>query len=128
MTINECIDLLDAQKPNAYSEETKKMWLSDMDSMAFRDVIATHEGGAESFDGYDADTDGDTELLIDDGFKNVYIFWLYAMIDFANQELSRYSNSMVMFNSAYQDWTGWYNRTHMPLTARIRGAEARVRR
>lgn len=126
MTINKVIDLVDEQKPNAYGEASKKLWLDQIDRMAFREVIATHEGGAESFDGYDEDTDGDTELLIPDDYKMVYIYWLYAMIDFANQEMSRYTNSMIMFNTAYGDYQAAWNRTHMPNGVFIEGANWRV--
>ena len=126
MTINQIIDLLDAQKPNAYSDAVKREWLNQIDGMAFREVIATHEGGIDGFDGYGPETDGETELLLDDDFKNVYVYWMYAMIDFANQELTRYTNSMIMFNNEYGTWSAWYNRTHMPRTAHIKGAGARV--
>lgn len=122
MTINGAIDLLDGQKPNGYPEENKRAWLDKLDRMVFREVIETHEGGPESFDGYDALTDGDTELLIPDEFRDVYLYWLYAMVDFANQEMQRYGNSMLMFNNSYLEFTSWWNRTHMPVQKRIVGA------
>ena len=128
MTINEVIDLLDQQKPNAYSEKQKRHWLSQFEDMAFREVIETHENGAEGFVKYDENTDGNTQLLLDDGFADVYVQWLCAMIDFANQETSRYTNDMIMFNARYRDWSAWYNRTHMPRTAFVRGAADRIRR
>lgn len=126
MTINGIIDIVDEQKPNGYSEGLKKQWLDQLDRMAFREIVATHEGGAEAFDGYTDETDGETELLIPDDYKMVYIYWLYAMIDFANQEMTRYTNSMIMFNSAYADYGNAWNRTHMPKGETIRGAAWRV--
>ena len=126
MTINGAIDFLDGQKPNAYPEENKRAWLDKLDRMVFREILETHEGGPEDFAGYDAQTDGETVLLIPDEFRDVYLYWLCAMVDFANQETQRYTNSMIMFNSAYADFGNWWNRTHMPKTARIRGAEGRI--
>ena len=128
MTINGIIDLLDGQKPNAYPEANKRAWLDKLERMAFREIFETHEGGPEDFEGYDEETDGDTELLIPDEFRDVYIYWLCAMIDFANNEMSRYRDSSVAFNNAYLEFGSWWNRTHMPLSARIRGAEGRIRR
>lgn len=128
MTIDKIIDLVDAQKPNAYPSEVKIAWLDKMDRMAFQEIIATHEEGQESFEGYDEDTDGETELLIPDEFWKVYLYWLYAMIDFANQEIQRYGNSMIMFNSEYAQFGNWYNRTHMPKQTWIKGAGGRIRR
>ena len=37
------------------------------------------------------------------------------MIAAENSETQRYNKRMTMFNSAYQGWANWYNRTHMPL-------------
>lgn len=123
MTINGIIDLVDGQKPNAYSEEHKKHWLDQMDRMAWREVFETHEDPpVESFEGYTAETDGSTALLIPDDYSQVYVYWLYAMIDFANQEIQRYGNSMIMFNTVYADFANWWNRTHMPVQKRILGA------
>lgn len=119
MTISEAIALCDAQKPNGYSEADKIHWLDKLDKMIYREIIATHEGAPESFDGYDADTDQDTELLVDDAYADLYVKWLFAQIDFANQETQRYTNSMQMYNGLYEAYATWYNRTHMPLQPNI---------
>ena len=126
MTIAEIIDLVDEQKPNGYSQETKITWLDQLDRMAWREIVSTHEGGPESFTGYDAGTDADTELLIPDDYKQVYVYWMYAMIDFANQEMSRYTNSMIMFNTAYGEYGSAWNRTHMPYGQDMKGTEGKV--
>ena len=62
MTIKKIIELVDRQKPNQYDEADKIHWLSQMDYMVFREVISTHEGGAESFDGYTA-ADAEKQVL-----------------------------------------------------------------
>lgn len=127
MTIKKIIELVDRQKPNQYDEADKIHWLSQMDYMVFREVISTHEGGAESFDGYTA-SDADTDVLGGDEFADMYVKWLYAMIDFANQEIDRYSNSMIMFNSLYADFCNAYNRTHMPRQVYVTGCGGRIAR
>ena len=125
MTIKKIIELVDRQKPNQYDEADKIHWLSQMDYMVFREVISTHEGGAESFDGYTA-SDADTDVLGGDEFADMYVKWLYAMIDFANQEIDRYSNSMIMFNSLYADFCNAYNRAHMPRQVYVTGCGGRI--
>ena len=100
--------------------------INQMDRMVFRDVISTHEGGAEEFAGYNDETDGETVLLMPDDFRQVYVYWLSAMMDFANQETNRYTNDMIMFNQMYGDFEAWYTRTHMPKGQVIRGAEGRI--
>lgn len=127
MTIDKIIELVDRQKPNQYDYADKIHWLSQMDYMVYREVVATHEGGAESFDGY-TESDAYTEVLGGDEFADMYVKWLYAMIDFANQEIDRYSNSMIMFNSLYADFCNAYNRTHMPKQFYVTGCGGRIAR
>ena len=44
MTIKECIDIVDSNKPNTYSIEDKVRWLSFIDEIIINDVLKTHEG------------------------------------------------------------------------------------
>ena len=43
MTIQKILDLVDATKPNAYTETEKIEWLSQLDGTVFEEVIKTHE-------------------------------------------------------------------------------------
>ena len=114
MKIHEAIEICDRQKPNGYEREDKVHWLDQLDRRIFRELVATHEGGAEAFEGYTPYTDDDTELLAEETYSDLYIKWLMAQIDFANSEIKRYNNSVMMFNSLYQEYANYYNRTHLP--------------
>ena len=114
MKIYEAMDICDRQKPNGYTREDKIHWLSKLDMMIFEEIISRHEGGIENFDGYEADADDNTELLAGGTYADMYIKWLFAQIDFANAEISRYNNSMVMFNALYDGYARAYTRSHMP--------------
>lgn len=118
MTINEAVELVDRMKPNQYDHETKVRWLSKLDGMIFREVIATHEGGAlTQFEGYD-DADPDTVLLVPYPYdEDVYNYFLQSQIDKENGEMAKYNQSIVLYNNAYQTFWNWYNRTHVPLPA-----------
>ena len=37
-----------------------------------------------------------------------------AQVDYYNGEYEKYNNSMDMFNTAYNGYKNYYNRTHMP--------------
>ena len=128
MTINEIIELVDAQRPNAYDDKVKIHWLDQLDRMVWREICINYEeiDTTQGFDGYSEDQDGGTDLLIPDDYKMVYVYWLQAMIDFANQEMSRYTNSMIMFNTAYSDFANFCNRTYTYKGKRITGADWRV--
>jgi hypothetical protein len=115
MTIIEAINKVDALKHNTYTQSDKVDWLSRLDHMVKKFIIDTH-AGAESvtFTGYDDSTDLHTELLAPAPFDEVYLRWMEAQIDYHNGEYEKYNNSIDMFNTAYQGYQNWYNRTNMP--------------
>lgn len=117
MTILEAISRVDAVKPNSYSQTEKIAWLSRIDATIKNEIIDTHEGAENiTFNGYDNDTDTNTELLVPAPYDEVYIRYLEMQIDYANNEYGKYNNSMVMYNAAYSAYEKYYNRTHMPVS------------
>ena len=115
MTIIEAINRIDDLKHNTYDQKDKLEWLSRLDSMVKRLIIDTHEGGEDvSFTGYDDSTDIHTELLIPAPFDEVYLRWMEAQIDYSNGEYAKYNNSIEMYNTSWNGYQNYYNRTHMP--------------
>lgn len=115
MTLVEAISKIDNLKHNTFTHEDKVGWLSRLDELVKKEILDTHEdGGAEWFFGYDTDSDVETELLVPAPYDEMYLRWLEAQIDYGNGEYDRYNNSMEMFNTAYQGYANYYNRTHMP--------------
>lgn len=121
MTLIEAINRIDALKPNGYSQEQKVSWLSKLDTMLFNEVINTHLPlPEEEFQGYDTDTDLETELIVGQPYDDIYVSWLEAQIDYANAEYIKYNNSITRYNDLFQAWANYYNRTHMPVKTRVR--------
>lgn len=115
MTIIDAIAKLDARKHNTYSQEDKVDWLSRLDLMVKNQIIDTHEGAEEfSFSGYDDSTDLHTVLLVPAPFDDIYLRWMEAQIDYCNGETDRYNVSIIMYNTAYEAYSNYYHRTHMP--------------
>ena len=115
MTIIEAINRLDALKHNTYTQSDKVAWLSRLDSMVKRLVIDTHEGGeGVVFDGYNDETDTNTILLMPEPFDEAYLRWMEAQVDYTNGEYSKYNNAIIMFNTSFEAYKNYYNRTHMP--------------
>lgn len=118
MNIRDALDQVDALKPNQFDEQQKIYWLSQVDQRIYNDVVLRHERDEsmpESFGGYPPDVDQDTQLLASAPFDALYRWWLEAMIDLGNGELGKYQNSMLLFNSAWNDFAKDYRRKHMPL-------------
>lgn len=123
MTIKEALDRIDALKPNTYEEGEKLRWISTLDARIHRDVVLTHEhnAAAESFAGYTAQTNKNTELLVAAPHDELYLYYLESKIDYYNGEMGKYNNSAAMFNSAYTEYANYINRTRKPLCkAKIR--------
>ena len=115
MTIIEAINNLDSLKHNTYSQSDKVAWLSRLDSMVKRLIIDTHECGEDvTFTGYDDATDLETELLVPAPYDEMYLRWMEAQIDYSNGEYNKYNNAILMFNTAFEAYKNYYNRTHMP--------------
>lgn len=116
MTIHDAITRLDTLKHNTYSETEKRLWLSLLDGRIHREILMTHEGAPQAdFPGYDANTPGDTVLLAEAPYDDVYIRHLEAMADYHNGEIEKYNNSVLLFDAAYKAFAWHYNRTHLPI-------------
>jgi hypothetical protein len=119
MNIKECIDIVDANKPNQYTIKDKVMWLSFVEGMIINDVLKTHEGydgRYDDFEGYSEDKLSVT-LIVPYPYDRLYTAYLTMMIDQANGEMARYNNSMTLYNSYLMEYKKHYNKTHMPLSS-----------
>ena len=114
MKIIEAINRIDSLKHNTYSQSEKVAWLSEVEWEVVRNVINAHEGDEATFTGYDDSTDLQTELLIPSPYDKAYLLWMEAQIDYYNGENEKYNNAADLFNTAYQEFKNYYNRTHMP--------------
>ena len=114
MKLREAIDRIDSLKHNTYTNGEKVEWLSRLDGTIKTEILDTHEVDEVFFQGYDEAVDMDTELLVDAPYDEMYIRWLEAQIDYYNGEIARYNNSMMMYQTAYDTYSRYYNRTHMP--------------
>ena len=118
MTIIEAINKIDALKSNIYPQEDKVDWLSRLDCMIKKQIIDTHQGADDvSFTGYDDNTDLHTVLLVPTPYDEIYLRWLEAQIDYHNGEIKKYNVAITMFNTAYEGFERYYNRTHMPIAS-----------
>lgn len=115
MKIMEALFRIDEVKPNSYSQGEKINWLSSLDGIVKSEIIDTHEGGTDAaFNGYDVDTDLNTDMLVPFPYDDIYLRYLEMQIDYANGEYGKYNNSITMYNTAYSAFEKYYNRTHLP--------------
>ena len=116
MTIAEAIQAADTLHPNNYTQAEKARWLSILDGVIKTEIIDTHKDGEDVvFNGYDRDTPVNTVLLVGAPYDNIYVKWLCAQYNLAEDEIDIYNNSMEVFNNAFEQFERAYNRAHMPL-------------
>lgn len=120
MKIIDAINGIDSLKHNTYTQSDKVKWLSRLDAMVKNHIIDTHEGEEVTFNGYDDTTDLQTELLVPEPYAEMYLRWMEAQVDYYNGEYEKYNNAIDMFNTAYQGYKNYYNRTHMPLGCKMK--------
>ncbi len=68
------------------------------------------------FRGYDEDTDPGTVLLVPFPYDEIYTWWLMSKVDIQNQEIDKYNNDRALFNNAYDTFSDYWTREHMPVS------------
>ena len=112
-TIIEVITRVDENKPNAFTERQKVLWLAALDGRIAVDVFLMDITDAAQFR-YTHPESLSTELLVSFPHDDIYELWLEAKIDFANGEYDKYQNTMEFYNAAYNSFVRWFASVYEP--------------
>lgn len=113
--IKNVIACVDDIKPNRFSEATKVQWLNEAEGYIQTDVMMLALADIVQ---YDPAVHMDTELLVKPPHDKLYAVYLCAMVDFANGEYDKYSNTMQMYNEFLREYTKWYTMNFRPADGR----------
>lgn len=111
-TPNKVIEYVDKVKINAFDQEEKFQWLRELEGMVKRQVMQDTEGVMLEYP-----DDLDSPLLVEQPWDSVYALYLEAMIDFHNKEYTSYNNTILLFNTKFEDYKKAYIRAHRPKRA-----------
>ena len=113
MTVEEAITCADELEPNQYSCRQKKCWLTQLDGRIFDELLKGRPDCAVTdYPVYTAQTQ---TLLVPAPYAwSIYTAYLQAMIALENAETVRYSQQMLMFNTAYSEYSNYVNRIMSP--------------
>lgn len=111
MVLSQCILMADEIKPNAYSDEMKTAWLGDCEGMVQTEILLRDP---QSIVTYSYEHDHDAVLLVRPPHDKLYLYYLTAMIDFANGEYQNYQNTMQVFNAAFASFMRYYAQHYRP--------------
>lgn len=115
MTINKAIETIDKTHPSEHDRNTMIGWLSDLDKRVYQ-IMRRHEMEYPAdFTGYNGDTDGDTELLVENPYDELYVQYLDMKVSLADRDYPFYNNAAVLFDGMWKEYTAYVNRTYMPV-------------
>ena len=101
------INKVDELKPNSYSDEQKTEWISKVEGIIKAELFEVPEEGLEPLD-YELDKDKPLRAL--HPYRDIYEFYVKAMIDYNNNDIESYTNSMEMFNATYEEYAKYVRR------------------
>lgn len=107
MTIQTCMDLVDAMVPNGLPASVKLRLLGEIEGKVKVELHGDDPSAASAFDGT---VSPDTELCVPHPYDQLYWMYLLAMMDYVSGDLARYENAAALFNAAYQNYGKWLKR------------------
>ena len=108
MKVQDVLEMVAETRPHVYSDEVLCRWLSDIEGKIHHEIFEKEE----PFQPITPVDDSDRELLAYEPYTNVYVLYLYAMIEFANCETVKYMNASAMFNAEYSGLEADWRRNH----------------
>ena len=114
MTLAEIIANVESNRGSQFDKDTLTGWINEIENKAYNQVINKAEGNDIEFVPYKYDLDAEKTLAIPDVHKDVYETYLYAKIDYTNNEIDAYNADANMHAAAWDDYAAEYRRAHMP--------------
>lgn len=111
MLVREACEMVDMLSPNKIPFEMKLYWLRNLEKEIWETLIMTHEDATEERFSV---KDGESRLIVDSPYDEVYTAFLRMKIDEVNNDITRYENSRLLYNRIMSEYRAYYNRTHMP--------------
>ena len=115
MKAQDVFDAIDQLKPNDFNRSEKRGWLKQLEQMILREIIIPHGGTVEDVELTER---GDGHAAVGDAGRRGAVHepgGVFRRLRRRERRGAAYNNSITAFNAAYQAFSNWYNRTHMPL-------------
>ncbi len=112
MRLGDIVEMATDSGNGQYDANQITAWINEIEGQVADEVINHAEGCDVVFRDLDYGMDPDRVMLVPDRFRDVYLCYVRAKIDFMNQETERYNNDVAMFDAAYQSYAAWFRREH----------------
>lgn len=107
MTIQALIAKVAEEKPNSFGNERLINFINEVEADVTHQI---HHDPVE----YTVD-DMETELIAPSPYDRLYVSYVKAMIDYANEEYASYQNNQMQHVQDFRDYLDWVVRTNQDL-------------
>lgn len=105
MTIQLLLDKVNDEKPNSFGTARLISFINEIEHEVAEQLKT-------EFDTEYTEDDMDAVLLAEKPYDRLYVSYVKAMIDYANEELASYQNNQVQHAQDFSDFTDWVVRTN----------------
>lgn len=100
MRLAECIESVNREKPNGFETEDLNRYLNEVEAIVQEYIDIRKEDRCK----YDWKEDGHKMLVVPAPYDVLYLSFLKAKIDYANEEYESYSNNQAQFEEDFAEW------------------------
>lgn len=104
MKISELIQKVQEEKPNTFTDEKVLTFVNEVEADVSEQLRLIEPKQ------YTSD-DMETELLVPSPYDRLYVSYLKAQIDYANEEYDSYQNNAAQHVQDFRDYVDWVIRT-----------------
>ena len=103
MTIRDLLNRISKEKPHSFTDADLISWVNEIEAEVAEQLRETEVPVYVT--GHD--TELDTALLAPAPYDRLYVSYVKAMIDYANEEYESYANNQAQHVQDFQDFTDW---------------------
>lgn len=123
MTVVGIIDQYNLERPNSVEDNVKMEFLRKCEANIIENVILLYEPlvgerTQEEWEEHLDEFDYDTNLVLDEPFDDLYIYYLDQRIALNNNDTKRYNAASRLFDNMLLSFKQKYNREHFPTQTR----------
>lgn len=107
MTLRELLNKISEEKPNSFSEAKLISFVNEVEA----EVAEELNKSIVPVYTFEHDSELDKELLVPAPYDRLYVSYVKAMIDYANEEYDSYANNQAQHVQDYRDFVDWVVRT-----------------
>lgn len=114
-TIKEIVTMFKEEKPNKVSDAHIIQWFNEAEAEV-QDMLGIPYDDWETYTVEDIAEDAVTEPIAKPPYISLYLFYLMARLDYANQEFESYSNNQAQYVEAFENYKKFAYRNGLVVT------------